>query len=87
MSKAIATYTLDTYTATWDNARTGGLEAGETYAVPEDPNGTGCTVDGREIDAFRRCMRNAGLTAEYSHTEQGYDVYDLVSDRSAGGAR
>lgn len=71
-----ATYTIDTYTATWDDAmacKGGGLAAGETVRMPSDDS-----HDGREIDAFHRRLREAGLDTEYEYSEGGYDYYDLI---------
>jgi hypothetical protein len=70
------TYTIDTYTAAWDDAvasRGGGLAAGDQYRHRSDSS-----PDGREIDAFGRRRSEAGLSGEYSHSEDGWDYYDLV---------
>jgi len=78
------TYTIDSYTGKYDAAmRPSEPEAGEVYRVPEDPNGSGQTTDGREWDAFRRLLSAAGLVGEYSHTEDGWDYYDLIIDLDA----
>lgn len=78
------TWTVDSYTAQYDDAMRPRLtpEAGDRVRIPEDPQGTGTTCDGREIDAFRRRCRDAGVEmGDYLHTEDGYDVFEIVASK------
>lgn len=81
----VNTYAVSSYTAQFDDAVTPRveLEAGDIYRIPEDPDGTGMTADGREWSAFSRRMRDAGLRGEYSHTADVWDYYNLVRDEMA----
>lgn len=84
-----AEYTIDNYTGQFQDAITPRVvpEAGETYRVPEDVLGTGQTADGREWGDFSRRCREAGLDlGHYSHTEGGWDYYDLVEADDEGAA-
>ena len=75
------TWTVAEYTAQYDDAirPVAEPEAGDRVRFPEDPQGTGCTADGREADAFRRRCHEAGVCqGHYIDTEDGWDIYSIV---------
>lgn len=72
-------HTISEYTAQYDDANSAVRpRSGDQYKIPEDPDATGTTADGREWDAFKRRMQAAGVEcAGYSHSVDGWDYYDI----------
>lgn len=69
------TWTVDAYTAQYDDAITPRIELqiGDTVKFPMD-----ATPDGREQDAFFRRLSDVNGAIDFSHSDAGWDYFDII---------